>query len=46
MHRSFGVTTPNHLIANIYDWIALLLFPVGISLRLVKTSLELFGGLT
>jgi hypothetical protein len=27
----------------VFAWVALLLFPLGIGLRLVKTSLELFG---
>ena len=30
---------------NMYEWIAFLLLPIGIGLRLVKTSLELFGNL-
>ena len=31
--------------SNAFTWVALLLLPVGIALRLVKTSLELFGKL-
>jgi len=38
--------TPINLVANnAFSWIGLLLLPIGIGLRLVKTSLELFAGL-
>jgi hypothetical protein len=30
--------------SNAFSWIALLLLPIAIALRLTKTSLELFGG--
>lgn len=32
-------------LSNLLAWTSLLLLPIGIALRLVKTSLELFGGL-
>jgi hypothetical protein len=35
----------NNVTGNAFAWIGLLLLPVGIALRVVKTSLELFGRL-
>lgn len=44
--RTFGVTPQTQLsLASTYDWIALIVFPIGVALRLVKTSLELWGRL-
>jgi hypothetical protein len=37
--------TSDKLGESIFGWVALLLLPVGIALRIVKTSLELFGKL-
>lgn len=41
----YGQLSNSDATPNIFAWLALLLLPIGISLRLVKTSLELFGNL-
>jgi hypothetical protein len=40
----FGKAAEGPLWNNVYGWLGLLLLPLGIGLRVVKTSLERFGG--
>jgi hypothetical protein len=41
----YGTVAEKEKLSNLFWWVALLLLPIGIALRVVKTSLELFGKL-